>query len=482
MTRKFKYILLTFLLVFMLPLFSFPVFAEEESSQPEYGSYDEYLLENSVSFLSDVSPQASSFDNTLSCIKFKELTYAQQQAIVNLNHSAKTNNLVFMSSTGRVYTMTGAWFSASDYTGGDITVYVSSTALNDGYGGRWQIKTDGTLTQSSTPEFNGEIAAVFYWSRLYGGNDPFGNINFDANLCAIRPETTPPVFPDDDAFACNFALNEVISNDYVASLVAYAEKQNYSEPYFIYRVYYTDSADDLNVLSNAGIYNEVVPFSIKGYVLALNNHLYPQTYVLEYKQLRKLCSDSACLYADFHLTDSMMYPFYELVLSSSCLEKGEFSEIQATQDVNASIQQTILQNATSISNQNTMISQNQTSLSNQDTMIGQNEELIDSSNMTNELIKDGNAYTDSILVDSSNKLDDVNTAHDKISSFESSLFSNLSSGVNQFNSLTLPVDFALTASFVRTQFQDIWNYSPLGVIISFCLMIGVMSLVFGRKD
>lgn len=403
------------------------VSAEEESSETEYGSYDEYLLDNSVSFLSDVSPQASSFDNSQACIKFLELTYAQQQTIINLNHSAKTNNLVIMSSSGKVYTLTGAWFTDIDYTGGSITAYVSSTALNDGYGGRWQILADGTLTKSSTPNFSGTIAAVFYWNRLYGGNDPFGNITFDPLLCSVKPETTPPTFPSDDAFACNIALNEVISNDYVASLVAYAEKQNYTEPYYIYRVFYTDSADDMNVFSNSGLYTEIEPFSIKGYVLALDGYTYPQTYVLEYKQLRKLCTDSVCAFGEFNLLDSMMYPFYELVLTSSCLETGEFSEIQATENVNTSIQQTIVQN----------------------------QEIIAQQKETNSLINqvfEDNGGTENLINESVNELNDLAIMTD-IQGIETSLSDAFKGDITMGGSLTFPA-FEMT---IEGQQYQIWS-------------------------
>lgn len=349
--KKLIYTFLSFFLLFCVLPFS--VFAEETEWE-EYESYEEYLVDNSVTFLSDVATVASSFDNSAACVNFLELPYSQRQAIIGLDTSSNGYNLVFLDGVGNVYAFRGAWTSSSDYSGGNITFYQSSDVSN---GGRYQVNSDGSLNKTSAATFTGVIESVFYWSQLYGGNDPFGSINFDGSLCQVTPEPTSTPFPSDDPFACNFALNEVISNDYVASLVAFAEKQNYTEPYYIYRVYYSDSADDMNILSNSGVYTELQPFSIKGYVLALEGFAYPQTYVLEYKQLRKLCTDSSFAFAEFDLLDSMMYPFYELVLTSTCLERGEFSEIHATQDVNASIQQTISQNATSIANQNTMINQ-----------------------------------------------------------------------------------------------------------------------------
>lgn len=458
-------VLYTILLCFLcFPLFLFPVYAEEVSSELEYDNYEDFIIDNAATFLSEPSTVASGFDNSSACIYFLELPYAQRQAIQNLSHIGSDNNLVLLSNTGSVFTFNGAWFQTSSFTNGDtVTVTVNSEISNKGV---YKINTDGSIALAGT-QYKGVPKAIFYWNHNTGGYDPLGTITFDPGLCSVGPVPTSTPFPTDDPFACNFALNEVIGNDYVASLVAYAEKQNFTEPYYIYRVYYTDSADDMNILASSGIYTELEPFSIKGYVLALQGYSYPQTYVLEYKQLRKLCTDSVCAFAEFDMLDSMMYPFYELVLTSTCLERGEFSEIQATQDVNASIQQTITQNATSISNQNTLINQNQ--------------QIIDSSNKTNDLIENGNDVTQSFVDTSDTYVQFSELITEGIGQFEADLFDSLYTGAFEFESLVLPSDFANTALFVRSQFQDIWNMSPLGVIISFALMVGVASLLFGRK-
>ena len=432
-----------------LSLFSFPVFAEE------YTDYEDYLTNNATTFLSDLNTVADGFDNSQACIKFLELPYAQRQAILNLDHANKQNNLVFLSSTGTVYTVTGAWFTTGSFSD-PLQIFISSSASNKGYR---IIDSSGNLGDFVTVGvLDASISAVFYWSAQYGGNDPFGSISFDGNLCQVTPDPTATPFPSDDPYACKFALNEVISNDYVASLVAYAEKQNYDTPYFIYRVYYSDSADDMNILLQSGVYTDVEPFQIKGYVLSTQELAYPVTYVLEYKQLRKLVTDDVTMFSEFDLLDRMMYPFYELVLVSSCLETGTFSEIDATNQVNSSINQTIIQNSQIISGQN----------------------------QTNNLIDSGNSSSQGASNSINSATSQFDFAASQLESFESQFNGNLTDSLASIDissgSLSNVSDFVSTASFVKTQFDGILNDSGIyKSVLSFSLIVGLALLLIGRK-
>lgn len=448
MNNTFKY-LVTLLSVFIFfSLSLFPVFAEE------YTDYEDYLTSNATTFLSDINAVADGFDNSQACIKFLELPYAQRQAILNLDHSNKQNNLVFLSTSGTVYTATGAWFNTGTFSD-PLQIFLSSGASNRGIR---SIDSSGNLGSNSTDVLNASIYAVFYWSAEYGGNNPLGSISFDGNLCQVTPPPTATPFPTEDPYACKFALNEVISNDYVASLVAYAEKQHFETPYFIYRVYYSDSADDMNILLQSGIYTDVEPFQIKGYVLSTSELSYPVSYVLEYKQLRKLVTADVTMYAEFDLLDSMMYPFYELVLVSTCLETGTFSEIDATNQVNSSINQTIVQNS----------------------------QIIQQQNQTNNLIDSGNSSSQS----ASSSVDSVTSSLDSSSSqfeaFESQFNSNLTTSLDyiDINSIDLvnSSDFVKTASWVKIQFDDILDSSGIyKTAISFVLIIGLALLLLGRR-
>lgn len=245
----------------------------------------------------------------------------------------------------------------------------------------------------------------------------------------------------------------------MASLVAYAEKQNFDTPYFIYRVYYSDSADDMNTLLQSGIYTDVQPFQIKGYVLSTQELAYPVSYVLEYKQLRKLVTDDVTMFAEFDLLDEMMYPFYELVLVSTCLETGTFSEIDATNQVNASINQTIVQNS----------------------------QIIQSQNQMNNLIDSGNSASQNASSSIDSVTADLNTSSGKFEQFESQFNKDLSNNLDMIDisggNLGNVSDFVNTANFVKLQFDTILNNSGLyKVALTFSLILGLALLLIGRRS
>lgn len=437
------------LISFVLSLFSLSVSAEE------YTDYEDYLANNATTFLSDINSVSDGFDNSSACVKFLELPYAQRQAILNLDHRNKQHNLVFLSNTGIVYAVTGAWFSSGTFTD-PLQIYISSSASNKGYR---IIDSSGNLGNLTNDGIKASISAVFYWSQNYGGNNPLGSISFDGHLCQVTPPPTATPFPTDDPYACKFALNEVISNDYVASLVAYAEKQNFETPYFIYRVYYSDSADDMNTLIQSGIYKDVQPFQIKGYVLSTQELAYPVSYVLEYKQLRKLVTDDVTMFAEFDLLDEMMYPFYELVLVSTCLETGTFSEIDATNQVNASINQTILQNS----------------------------QIIQSQNQMNNLIDSGNSVSQNASSSIDSVTSDLNTSSGKFEQFETQFNQDLTTNLELIDisggNLGNVSDFVSTSNFVKLQFDTILNNSGLyKTAITFSLILGLALLLIGRRS
>lgn len=168
----------------MLSLFSLSVSAEA------YDDYEDYLSNNATTFLSDINTVADGFDNSSACVKFFELPFAQRQAILNLDHGNKQYNLVFLSNTGTIYAVTGAWFSSGTFSD-PLQIYISSDAINRGYR---IIDSSGNLGNLTNDGINASISAVFYWSQSYGGNNPLGSIAFDGNLCQVTPHRLQHLF------------------------------------------------------------------------------------------------------------------------------------------------------------------------------------------------------------------------------------------------------------------------------------------------
>lgn len=156
----------------------------------------------------------------------------------------------------------------------------------------------------------------------------------------------------------------------------------------------------------------------------------------------------------------MMYPFYELVLSSSCLERGEFSEIQATQDVNSSIQQTISQNATIISQQSSMITNQQ---------------------QTNNLITDGTSSSQSVSNNLSDTNSSLNAAVNQYDQAEKAFTDDFKTNVDAIDTnFSWGTQFLNSANFVRTTFNELVEPGPIYMMVLFSLILGFALFIIGR--
>ena len=317
------------------------------------------------------------------------------------------------------------------------------------------MRQDGSIqTQTnSTSNHIYDNTVVHYYVFKYNGVVIFGN-----DYISDRPQGS---WSD---VACPVAMNDVVANDYVASLMMYVYRAGI-ENFIIYRKQFTQDVTNLATLySNIRQVGE-----IKGYVLTTHDTVIV-THVIEYSRPTIYSyADGPVYFMYLNLLDPDYANNYEMVLHSKCLETIYSSEMEGLADVNNSLIQQTVQNATSLSNQNTMISQNQ--------------QIIDSSNKTNDLVENGNSFSqyksDQLETNSSSLVSDMN----ELTEIENDFSSSLIEGVPELFSTAPTFDspnLLTSASFLGQIVEGIVIETPLNTLVFFSLFLGFSLFLIGR--
>lgn len=161
--------------------------------------------------------------------------------------------------------------------------------------------------------------------------------------------------PDDTIqVSCPVALNDVLANDYITSLITYVNRGGVNN-FIIYRLQHTQDVTDFATINTS--IRQVG--EIKGYILTTLNGTV-QTFVLESNQPTIYqINDGQEYFIYMDLLDPDYVYEWEMVLHSNCLDKSFSSELDALGSVNESIVTTIAQNTTIINQNESIIEQNQ---------------------------------------------------------------------------------------------------------------------------
>lgn len=343
----------------------------------------------------------------------------------------------------------------------DSNQFILVTGWNGTTGKLWRLKPDGSyLNDGTTIDYvftdSNNIAAIYYDSGNFLGQGVISSLSM-LDVCSAYP----------DGFSgCPVSLNDVISNDYIASLLTYTYEIE-DDQFMIYRVQHTF---DVSGLSNTIEIKQIG--EIKGYILTTDNYIV-RTFVTEYNNPTIMSSTNGetWTYQYMDLLDPKYVSDWELVLHWSCLDTRYSSEFEALENVNTSIQSTIQQNAT-------LIGQNES-------IIEQNEQLIDSSNQTNNLIENGNQVSQDKSDELASASNDILSGLENLRREEYEISSSLIDGVTQlydyqpdFNVLSHFVSSSQFASFVV---ESLISYEPvIHTLVFFSLLLGFSLFIIGR--
>lgn len=346
----------------------------------------------------------------------------------------------------------------------DSNQFVVVTAWDGSTGRLWRLHPDGSyLNDGTTIDYvmadPNNVAAVYVDRGNYLGKGVIDNLDL-IDSCSSLP----------GGFSgCPVAMNEVLSNDYVTSLLSYIYRAGV-EQFIIYRVQHTF---DVMGYPNRTIFNQIGEF--KGYVLTTPSNVV-QTFVYDYNRPTILSGDNgySWQYQYMDILDSHYVSDWEMVLHWSCLDTRYSSDFEALENVNSSIQSTIQQNATLISQNSSMIGQNET-------MIEQNESIIANGQLTNDLIENGTSRTDDVLASSQYLYDNVIDITSSIGTFEvdmlESSLSLFDSVYSDFSGIPFP-----SIMFIRDEFTNIWNNNNLlPYFVSFMLLSFLIFVLGGKK-